>query len=153
MSFIQDHQKNLATVRLKYSGQQLSKPITLTLRPSAFFTFTANDADETKAKNICRRLAGALAKASGDVATPVADTFASQVASAMGDMLAGDAQESPAPAPSDSDQVDLSSPTPAPAPVSEEATAAAEPDGDRPDPVGEMADLAAAETDQSSAAA
>jgi hypothetical protein len=153
MAFIAEHQKNLATVRVKYSGQQLSKPITLTIRPSAFFTFTANDADETKAKNICRRLAGALAKATGEVATPVADTFANQVADAMGDMLIGDAHESPAAAAADGEQVDLSSPAPAPTSAPEDAAPASDSNDNRPDPVGEMADVAAAETDQSSAAA
>jgi hypothetical protein len=147
MSFIQEHRERLATVRVKYSGQQLSKPITLTLRPSAFFTFNASEADETKAMNICRRLAGALAKAPGEVSTPVADTFASEVAKAM-----GDAMETSSESPSDTESAPVNFDEPATS-ATDGGEAAAEAPASTPEessgePIGEMADVVAAENER-----
>lgn len=58
LTFLNDHADRLESVKVKWRGENFKKPLTITIRPSAFFTIAANEADETKAKNVARRLAG-----------------------------------------------------------------------------------------------
>jgi hypothetical protein len=60
VSFCQEHADELDGVKVKVKREDLSKPITITLRTVAFFTLSAPDSDETRALNICRALAGTL---------------------------------------------------------------------------------------------
>lgn len=58
LSFIQDHADMLDSVKIKCRVEGMKKDMTIVLRGSAYFTITANEADETAAKNVGRRLAG-----------------------------------------------------------------------------------------------
>ena len=60
MTFLQDHATEIESVKVKYRPEGLKKPVSITIRPSAFFTISCPEAAETQAKNICRKLAGVL---------------------------------------------------------------------------------------------
>ena len=58
MSFIEDHSSKLSAVRVKYQNEDLKKPMSITLRRSAFFSFSCQEADEFQAQEALRNLAG-----------------------------------------------------------------------------------------------
>ena len=60
ISFCQEHADNLESVKVRVKRDELTKAIAVTIRPTAFFTLSAPDADETKALNVCRILAGTM---------------------------------------------------------------------------------------------
>ena len=60
LAFLNDYAAKLESVKVRYRQEGMLKPMSITLRASAYYTLGANDQDETKSKNVGRRLAGVL---------------------------------------------------------------------------------------------
>ena len=58
LTFLNENAARVESVKVAFRREGMKKAATVTLRPSAYFTFNANESDETKALNVGRQLAG-----------------------------------------------------------------------------------------------
>lgn len=61
-AFLAEHHDAVESVKVKLRRKEIDKPITITLRSSAFFTFSCEEDAEDKVRSLCRVLAGVAKK-------------------------------------------------------------------------------------------